>query len=107
MASNNYDDEDIEDEDNVGQKESLRINNSDNNNKVPVLFRIHSYPALACNCTPSTITLMLSKLVSLASDHGFQLAMTMVGQQATSNTTTMSDDIHVRRNAGHVSNSND
>jgi len=50
---------------------------------------------------------MLSKLVSLASDHGFQLAMTMVGQQATSNTTTMSDDIHVRRNAGHVSNSND
>jgi len=37
----------------------------------PSLLRIHSFPALACNCTPVTITLVLSKLVSLASDHGF------------------------------------
>ena len=33
----------------------------------PSLLRIHSFPALACNCTPG-ITLVLSKLVSLASN---------------------------------------
>ena len=37
---------------------------------VPVLYLIHSLPALACNCTRPGITLVLSKLViSLAFDH--------------------------------------
>mmetsp|Transcript_5707 Transcript_5707/g.11776 ORF Transcript_5707/g.11776 Transcript_5707/m.11776 type:complete len:116 (-) Transcript_5707:392-739(-) len=51
-----------------------------------------------CLLPPASVkeALVLSKLVSLASDHGFQLAMTMVGQQATSNTTTISDGDHVR-----------
>mmetsp|Transcript_2420 Transcript_2420/g.4370 ORF Transcript_2420/g.4370 Transcript_2420/m.4370 type:complete len:95 (-) Transcript_2420:108-392(-) len=38
------------------------------------LLRIHSFPALACNCTPVTITLVLSKLVYFDSDYGFRPA---------------------------------
>ena len=36
------------------------------------MFLIHLFPALASNYTP-WITVMLSKLVSLSSDHGFRL----------------------------------
>ena len=45
------------------------------------VFPIHSFPALINNRT-SSIILVLSKLISLASAHDFQPAMTMVGQQA-------------------------
>mmetsp|Transcript_27175 Transcript_27175/g.56940 ORF Transcript_27175/g.56940 Transcript_27175/m.56940 type:complete len:152 (-) Transcript_27175:477-932(-) len=54
------------------------------------MFKVHLFQALACNDTPG-ITLVLSKLVSLASDHGFRSAI--------SNT---QHNNHVDRNAGHV-----
>jgi len=62
------------------------------------MFLIHLFPALACNYTPG-IRLVISKLVSstsLASDDHDE-------EQATSNTTTMSDAVHVGRDASYVS----
>jgi len=51
-----------------------QIDNSSNSNTskkcLYISSLIHSFPALACNYTPG-ITLVLSKLVSLASNHGF------------------------------------
>eukprot|EP00532_Pseudo-nitzschia_australis_P005579 CAMPEP_0168172936 /NCGR_PEP_ID=MMETSP0139_2-20121125/5570_1 /TAXON_ID=44445 /ORGANISM="Pseudo-nitzschia australis, Strain 10249 10 AB" /LENGTH=144 /DNA_ID=CAMNT_0008090721 /DNA_START=542 /DNA_END=976 /DNA_ORIENTATION=- len=62
----------------------------------PALFRIHSFPALACNYIPG-ITLVLSKLlISLASDHGFRPAVS----------NKQHNNQHVGRDAGDVSNSN-
>ena len=72
MAFDNHDDDDgVEDR---VKKRIPWIDNSNNNNKVPALFLIHLFQALACNYTPG-ITLVLSKLVSLASGHGFRPAV--------------------------------
>ena len=69
-----------------------------NNSKRLASSVINSFPALACNYTPG-ITLVLTKLISLASDHGFRPAVS-----------NKQHNNHIGRrpcrNAGHVSNSN-
>ena len=62
-----------------------RIDNSSNSNtskkRLYISCLIHWFPALACNYTPG-ITLVLSKLVSLDSDHGNKQHNNHVGRRS-------------------------
>ena len=82
-------------------------NHNSSSSKVPALFRIHSFPALACNYTPG-ITLILSKLVStsLASNNHDEDGSASNKQHNHVRRQQYQQHEHVRRNAGHVSISN-
>jgi len=70
------------------------------------MFKVHLFQALACNDTPG-ITLVLSKLVSLASDHGFR--PTVSNKQQNNQHVgrgQCQQQRHVERDAGYVSISN-